>query len=82
MPKVITHDKGMFDCLRELEMFYAAMAPLKQKALAFLIQLPPSIGFKSGFKVLQNFVGHLTGAIGTPSKCVRTPGSMVTSIVF
>jgi uncharacterized protein YecE (DUF72 family) len=59
LPKVITHEKAMFDCLRELEMFYAAMAPLRQKALAFLIQLPPSIGFKSGFKVLQNFVGTL-----------------------
>lgn len=59
VPKVITHEKAMFDCLRELEMFYSSMAPLKQKLLAFLIQLPPSIGFKSGFKVMKNFVGIL-----------------------
>lgn len=59
MPKIITHDKAMFDSLRELEMFYSALAPLKDKVLAFLIQLPPSIGFKAGFKSLQNFVGTL-----------------------
>jgi uncharacterized protein YecE (DUF72 family) len=59
MSRVITHDKALFDCLRELEMFYSAMAPLKAKTMALLIQLPPSIGFKSGFKVLQNFVGTL-----------------------
>ena len=59
MPKAITHEKVMFDCLHELEMFLSAMVPLKEKMLAFLIQLPPSIGFKSGFKVLQNFVSML-----------------------
>ena len=34
MPKIITHDKAMFDSLRELEMFYSALAPLKDKVLS------------------------------------------------
>ena len=55
MPKVITHVKAMTDALRELELFYSAMMPLKDKLLALLIQLPPSISFKGGFKALQNF---------------------------
>lgn len=59
MPKIITHEKAMFDCLRELEFFYSSMAPLKEKILAFLIQLPPSIGFKSGFQAMKNFVSTL-----------------------
>jgi uncharacterized protein YecE (DUF72 family) len=60
LPKVITHDKAMFDCLRELELFYSAMAPMNDKLLAFLILLPPSIGFKTGFRSLQNFVSSVS----------------------
>ena len=59
MPKVITHEKAMSDSLRELELFYSALTPLKDKVLAFLIQLPPSISFKGGFRAMQNFVATL-----------------------
>ena len=59
MPKVITHERAMTDCLRELELFYSALAPLKEKLLCYLIQLPPSISFKTGFRALRNFVGIL-----------------------
>jgi uncharacterized protein YecE (DUF72 family) len=59
MPKVITHEKAMSNSLRELDLFYSSMAPLREKLLAFLIQLPPSISFKTGFKVLKEFVSVL-----------------------
>jgi uncharacterized protein YecE (DUF72 family) len=59
MPKVITHDKAMSNALRELDFFYSAMAPLREKLLAFLIQLPPSISFKTGFHAMKGFVSVL-----------------------
>ena len=59
IPRVITHEKAMTNCLRELELFYSALAPLREKLLCFVIQLPPSISFKGGFRALKNFVGIL-----------------------
>jgi uncharacterized protein YecE (DUF72 family) len=59
MPRVITHEKAMTDCLGEMELFYSALAPLKEKLLAFVIQLPPSISYKTGFRAMKNFVGIL-----------------------
>jgi uncharacterized protein YecE (DUF72 family) len=59
MPKVITHEKAMSNALRELDYFYSAMAPLREKLLAFLIQLPPSISFKTGFHAMKGFVSVL-----------------------
>jgi uncharacterized protein YecE (DUF72 family) len=55
MPKVITHEKAMSNALRELDYFYSSMAPLREKLLAFLIQLPPSLSFKTGFHAMKGF---------------------------
>jgi uncharacterized protein YecE (DUF72 family) len=59
MPKVITHEKAMTDVIRELKLFCSAMAPLKEKVLAFPIQLPPPISFKTGFRAMKNFANVL-----------------------
>lgn len=56
LPKFITHDKAFYNVDRELELFYSAMAPLKEKLLCLLIQLPPSITFGGGFTALRNFL--------------------------
>ena len=41
-PQVITHVKKFRNCQKELELFYEAMEPLKDKLLTLLIQFPPS----------------------------------------
>ncbi|AIF83933.1 hypothetical protein NTE_01873 [Candidatus Nitrososphaera evergladensis SR1] len=55
MHRVITHAKAMSNCDQQLETFYSAVALLREKLLCILIQLPSSIGFKTGFRALQNF---------------------------
>jgi uncharacterized protein YecE (DUF72 family) len=40
---VNTDDKRLKDVSRELEYFFQSMLPLKEKTLALLIQLPPSL---------------------------------------
>jgi uncharacterized protein YecE (DUF72 family) len=42
-PQVITHVKKFHNCQKELELFYEAMEPLKDKLLTLLIQFPPSL---------------------------------------
>lgn len=59
MPKVITHDKIFVDIDRELEYFFSSLSPLKDKTLCFLIQMPPYLTFKTGFRPLKNFVSIL-----------------------
>ena len=56
MPKLITHDKVFYNVDRELELFYGAMTPLKDKLLCVLIQLPSSITYKSGTATFKNFM--------------------------
>ena len=55
-PKVITHDKRLKNISKELEYFHKAMLPLKDKTLALLIQLPPSLKITEG---LENMRQHL-----------------------
>lgn len=45
LPKFITHDKAFYNVDMELELFYSAMAPLKEKLLCLLIQIskPPAM---------------------------------------
>jgi uncharacterized protein YecE (DUF72 family) len=43
LPKIITHDKRLKNISKELEYFHKTMLPLKDKTLALLIQLPPSL---------------------------------------
>ena len=58
-PKVITHDKRLKDVSRELEYFLQSMLPLKEKILALLIQLPPSLKITEGIENLRQFVSEL-----------------------
>ena len=58
-PKVITHDKRFKDVDRELGYFFEAMAPLSNKTLALLIQLPPSLHIFEGLERLRELVRGL-----------------------
>ena len=52
-PKVITHDKRLKNISKELEYFHKAMLPLKDKTLALLIQLPPSLKITEGIENMR-----------------------------
>jgi uncharacterized protein YecE (DUF72 family) len=55
-PKSITHDKRLKNISKELEHFHQIMLPLKDKTLALLIQLPPSLKITEG---IENMRQHL-----------------------
>jgi uncharacterized protein YecE (DUF72 family) len=59
-PKVITHDKRLknFD-EDQLDYFFDSMSELKEKLLALLIQLPPSMQIVEGLDVLRNIIPQL-----------------------
>jgi len=54
-PRVITHEKKFHNCEKELELFYKAMEPLKDKLLTLLIQFPPSFKIKEGLDALGKY---------------------------
>jgi len=54
-PQVITHVKKFHDCQKELELFYEAMEPLKNKLLTLLIQFPPSLKINEGLEALRQY---------------------------
>ena len=58
-PKVITHDKKLKDVDMELEHFFDVMAPLENKTLALLLQLPPSLQIHKGLDHLRELVPQL-----------------------
>jgi uncharacterized protein YecE (DUF72 family) len=55
-PKVITHDKRLKDVSKELQYFFQSMLPLREKTLALLIQLPPSLKIT---EVIENLREHI-----------------------
>ena len=55
-PKLITHDKRLKDVSKELQYFIQSMLPLKEKTLALLIQLPPSLKITEGIENLRQYV--------------------------
>jgi uncharacterized protein YecE (DUF72 family) len=55
-PKVITHDKRLKDVSKELEYFFPSMLHLKDKILALLIQLPPSLKIMEGIENLRQYI--------------------------
>ncbi len=59
-PKVITHDKRLsnFD-EDQLNYFFESISELKEKLLALLIQLPPSIDIVEGLDALRNILPYL-----------------------
>jgi uncharacterized protein YecE (DUF72 family) len=54
-PSIITHQKKFQDCEKELELFYDAMLPLKDKLLTLLIQFPPNFRVKEGLEALGKY---------------------------
>jgi uncharacterized protein YecE (DUF72 family) len=55
-PKVITHDKRLSDFDEDqLSYFFDSISELKEKLLALLIQLPPSIDIVQGLDALRTF---------------------------
>lgn len=54
-PRIITHEKKFRHCEKELELFYKAMLPLKEKLLTLLIQFPPSFKITEGLEALGKF---------------------------
>ncbi|CAN5540229.1 DUF72 domain-containing protein [soil metagenome] len=55
-PKIITHDKRLMDVKEEVELFLKVMEPLREKTLALLIQLPPSMEITPGLEGLRQLV--------------------------
>ena len=59
-PKVITHDKRLSDFDgNQLNYFFESISELKEKLLALLIQLPPSIDIVEGIDALRNILPYL-----------------------
>ena len=59
-PKVITHDKRLSDFDEDqLSYFFDSISQLKEKLLALLIQLPPSIDIVEGLDALRNILPYL-----------------------
>lgn len=58
-PKVITHDKYLVDVNEEIYTFLENMAPLQEKTLALLIQLPPSMEIMPGLVGLKELLPYL-----------------------
>ena len=59
-PKVITHDKRLSDFDEDqLSYFFDSISQLKEKLLALLIQLPPSIDIVEGIDALRNILPYL-----------------------
>jgi uncharacterized protein YecE (DUF72 family) len=54
-PRVITHEKKFRHCDKELELFYQALLPLKDKLLTLLIRFPPSFKIKEGLEALGQY---------------------------
>ena len=59
-PKVITHDKRLVNFEEnQLRYFFDSISELKEKLLALLIQLPPSIDIVEGLDALRNILPYL-----------------------
>ena len=54
-PQIITHVKKFRNCQKELELFYEAIQPLKDKLLTLLIQFPPSLKINEGLEALDQY---------------------------
>jgi uncharacterized protein YecE (DUF72 family) len=55
-PKTVTHDKYLVEVEEEVELFLENMQPLRNKTLALLIQLPPSMEIMPGLEGLRNLL--------------------------
>ncbi len=60
MPRSITHEKRLgSESEKDLRYFFQMLQPLKNKILALLIQLPPSLTAKEGIKKLESLIHML-----------------------
>lgn len=60
MPRSITHEKRLgSESEKDLRYFFQMSQPLKNKILALLIQLPPSLTAKEGIKKLESLIHML-----------------------
>jgi uncharacterized protein YecE (DUF72 family) len=59
-PRSITHEKRLTDPEKELHYFFDVMRPLRNKLLALLLQLPPSLTAKEGLKKLEQLIHMLS----------------------
>jgi uncharacterized protein YecE (DUF72 family) len=55
-PKIVTHDKYLVEVEEEVELFLENMQPLRDKTIALLIQLPPSMEIMPGLEGLRNLL--------------------------
>lgn len=63
-PKIITHDKRLSDFDEDqLNYFFESISELKEKLLALLIQLPPSLQIVEGLNALRNILPCLDKGI-------------------
>ena len=51
--------KKFRNCQKELELFYEAIEPLKDKLLTLLIQFPPSLKINEGLEALDQYDFYL-----------------------
>jgi uncharacterized protein YecE (DUF72 family) len=58
-PRIITQEKRLKDVDKELDQFFDAIGPLRDKTLALLIQLPPSMQIFEGLESLRELVREL-----------------------
>ena len=76
-PKVITHDKRLSDFDEDqLNYFFESISELKEKLLALLIQLPPSIDIVEGLDALRNILPYLHKGVQI---CRRSTTSIMVS---
>ena len=65
-PKVITHDKRLSNFEEDqLSYFFESISELKEKLLALLIQLPPSIDIVEGLDALRSILPYLDKGFST-----------------
>ncbi len=57
-PKVITHEKKLEDIVKPLSILFYSLEPLIDKTLTLLIQLPPFLSNKKGFRVLLDMTQY------------------------
>jgi uncharacterized protein YecE (DUF72 family) len=85
-PKIITHDKHLVDVKEEVELFLKVMEPLREKTLALLIQLPPSMEIipQSWFQDLAYnfFANNNLCMVWSQLAGIRTPPIVTTDFLY
>jgi uncharacterized protein YecE (DUF72 family) len=63
LPRDITHERKLRDCVEPLHAFLAALAPLGRKLWCVVAQLPPSFQPRRDEGALRDFVRHLPAEV-------------------